>query len=56
MNELCVRPAAERLKGQGVEFYTFGIRNGNVKVGWQLITYPCRLYGIIINEPQIFIG
>jgi hypothetical protein len=27
------RPAAEKLKALGVEFYTFGIRNGNVKVG-----------------------
>jgi hypothetical protein len=26
------RPAAEKLKALGVEFYTFGIRNGNVKV------------------------
>ena len=26
------RPAAAKLKKLGVEFYTFGIRNGNVKV------------------------
>ena len=54
MNELCVRPAAERLKGQGVEFYTFGIRNGNVKVGGNQL--HIGVYGIITNAPHILIG
>ena len=31
------RPAAEKLKEIGVEFFTFGIRNGNVKVSISLL-------------------
>ena len=34
------RPAAEKLKQLGVEFYTFGIRNGNVRELYDMASEP----------------
>ena len=37
------RPAAEQLKHNGVEMFTFGIRNGNYKVLVQMVVHMSRM-------------
>ncbi|XP_023320541.1 sushi, von Willebrand factor type A, EGF and pentraxin domain-containing protein 1 [Eurytemora carolleeae] len=48
------RPAAERLKQQGVEFYTFGIRNGNVKELFDMASEPRSEHSFILDSFEEF--
>ena len=48
------RPAAERLKELGVEFYTFGIRNGNVKELFDMASEPRAEHSFIVDSFEEF--
>ena len=48
------RPAAEQLKELGVEFYTFGIRNGNVKELFDMASEPRAEHSFIVDSFEEF--
>ena len=48
------RPAAEKLKEIGVEFYTFGIRNGNVKELYDMASEPRQEHSFIVDSFEEF--
>ena len=48
------RPAAEKLKELGVEFYTFGIRNGNVKELYDMASEPRQEHSFIVDSFEEF--
>ena len=48
------RPAAEKLKRLGVEFYTFGIRNGNVKELYDMASEPREEHSFIVDSFEEF--
>ena len=48
------RPAAEQLKQIGVEFYTFGIRNGNVKELYDMASEPREEHSFIVDSFEEF--
>lgn len=48
------RPAAENLKALGVEFYTFGIRNGNVKELFDMASEPRAEHSFIVDSFEEF--
>ena len=48
------RPAAENLKSLGVEFYTFGIRNGNVKELYDMASEPRSEHSFILDSFEEF--
>ena len=48
------RPAAEKLKEIGVEFYTFGIRNGNVRELYDMASEPREEHSFIVDSFEEF--
>ena len=48
------RPAAEKLKELGVEFYTFGIRNGNVRELYDMASEPREEHSFIVDSFEEF--
>ena len=48
------RPAAEKLKQLGVEFYTFGIRNGNVRELYDMASEPREEHSFIVDSFEEF--
>lgn len=48
------RPEAEKLKNIGVEFYTFGIRNGNVKELYDMASEPREEHSFIVDSFEEF--
>ena len=48
------RPAAKRLREQGVEIFTFGIRNGNVKELFDMASEPQQEHSYIVDSFEEF--
>ena len=48
------RPEAEKLKEIGVEFFTFGIRNGNVKELYDMASDPREEHSFIVDSFEEF--
>ena len=48
------RPAAKRLRDQGVEIFTFGIRNGNVKELFDMASEPQQEHSYIVDSFEEF--
>ena len=48
------RPAAKRLREQGVRVFTFGIRNGNVKELYDMASEPAQEHSYIVDSFEEF--
>lgn len=48
------RPAAKRLREQGVQVFTFGIRNGNVKELYDMASEPAQEHSYIVDSFEEF--
>ena len=48
------RPAAKRLREQGVRLFTFGIRNGNVKELFDMASEPAQEHSYIVDSFEEF--
>lgn len=48
------RPAAKRLREQGVRIFTFGIRNGNVKELYDMASEPAQEHSYIVDSFEEF--